>query len=75
MLVNGTNNNEGKRYQRKQTIGRMDCEYDRCLATIGNNDFDDDEIAKSGFTMEKADVINAPRIKECLFSTLMLINA
>ncbi|GHU11316.1 hypothetical protein FACS1894151_10980 [Spirochaetia bacterium] len=39
--------------------------YDRCIKTIGNNQFDVDEITASGLTSEKALKVNAPRIKEC----------
>lgn len=39
--------------------------YDRCLQTIANNGFDDDEIAQSGLTAEPASTVNAPRIREC----------
>lgn len=42
--------------------------YDRCIKTIGNNEFDTDEITASGLTMEKASKINAPRIKECFLN-------
>ncbi|GMO63161.1 MAG: hypothetical protein Ta2A_10150 [Treponemataceae bacterium] len=39
--------------------------YDRCIKTIGNNQFDVNEITASGLTSEKALKVNAPRIKEC----------
>ncbi|GHV24721.1 hypothetical protein AGMMS4952_00860 [Spirochaetia bacterium] len=39
--------------------------YDRCIKTIGNNQFDVDEITASGLTSEKALKVDAPRIKEC----------
>lgn len=38
--------------------------YDKCMATITNNGFEDDEITKSGFTSEQAKTLNAPRIAE-----------
>jgi len=39
--------------------------YEKCAATIANNDYNDDEISKSGLTVEPAKRIYAPRIKEC----------
>jgi len=42
--------------------------YEKCLATIANNKFEDDEIALSGLTSEQASVVNAPRIKECFLN-------
>lgn len=42
--------------------------YDRCIKTIGNNEFDIDEITASGLTAEKASKVNAPRIKECFLN-------
>ena len=39
--------------------------YDRCIKTIGNNQFETDEITASGLTAEKATKVDAPRIKEC----------
>ena len=42
--------------------------YQRCAATIQNNDFGDDEITKSGLSAEKAISVNAPRIKECFLN-------
>lgn len=42
--------------------------YDRCEATIRNNNYDDDEIAMSRFTVETTKTINAPRIKECFLN-------
>lgn len=42
--------------------------YDRCLATIKNNGFEDDEIAQSGLTAEPASLVDAPRIKECFLN-------
>ena len=42
--------------------------YDRCIKTIGNNDFDADEITASGLTAERASKVNAPRIKECFLN-------
>jgi len=42
--------------------------YPKCLKTIKNNDFDVDEITKSGLTVEKAKLVNAPKIKECFLN-------
>ena len=42
--------------------------YDQCIKTIGNNQFDTDEITASGLTAEKALKVNAPRIKECFLN-------
>ena len=42
--------------------------YDRCIKTIGNNQFEADEITASGLTAEKAIKVNAPRIKECFLN-------
>ena len=39
--------------------------YDKCTETIGNNQFDVDEITASGLTAEPAVSVNAPRIAEC----------
>ena len=43
-------------------------EYDCCVKTIGNNQFETDEITASGLTAEKALKVNAPRIKECFLN-------
>jgi flavin reductase (DIM6/NTAB) family NADH-FMN oxidoreductase RutF len=42
--------------------------YPKCMETIKNNDFDDDEITKFGLTVEKAKMVNAPQIKECFLN-------
>jgi flavin reductase (DIM6/NTAB) family NADH-FMN oxidoreductase RutF len=42
--------------------------YDRCIKTIGNNEFETDEITAAGLTSEKASKVNAPRIKECFLN-------
>jgi len=42
--------------------------YDRCIKTIGNNQFEADEITASGLTAEQATKVNAPRIKECFLN-------
>lgn len=40
----------------------------KCMDTIQNNGFDDDEITKSNLTAENAISVNAPRIKECFLN-------
>lgn len=42
--------------------------YEKCTQTIDNNDYEEDEITKSGLTAEKAEIVNAPRIKECFLN-------
>ena len=42
--------------------------YDQCIKTIGNNQFETDEITASGLTAEKASKVNAPQIKECFLN-------
>ena len=42
--------------------------YEKCLETIKNNDFNDNEITKSGLNSEKAFCVNAPRIIECFLN-------
>jgi len=42
--------------------------YDRCVKTIGNNEFETDEITVAGLTAEKPAKVNAPRIKECFLN-------
>ncbi|MBP7401015.1 MAG: flavin reductase [Clostridia bacterium] len=42
--------------------------YDRCIKTIGNNQFETDEITISGLTAENAVKVHAPRIKECFLN-------
>ena len=42
--------------------------YDKCLATIMNNDYDTDEITCSGLTSEKSVSVYAPRIRECFLN-------
>lgn len=42
--------------------------YDRCIATIRNNGFEDDEITLSGLSAEPASLVDAPRIKECFLN-------
>ena len=42
--------------------------YERCIKTIGNNDFETDEIAAAGLTAQKATKVNAPRINECFLN-------
>lgn len=42
--------------------------YDRCMATIRHNRFEDDEIALAGLTAVKADMVHAPMIEECFIN-------
>ena len=42
--------------------------YEKCLTTITNNDYEDEEITKSDLTAEPAISIKAPRIKECFLN-------
>ncbi len=42
--------------------------YDKCIKTIGNNEFETDEITVSGLTAQKAYKVNAPRITECFLN-------
>lgn len=42
--------------------------YGRCAKTIGNNEFETDEITAAGLTAERAVTVNAPRIKECFLN-------
>lgn len=42
--------------------------YDKCMATIQHNQFEDDEIAKAGLTSVKANMVNAPMIEECFIN-------
>ncbi len=41
---------------------------EECYATIKNNAETDNEIEKSGFTLERAITVNAPRINECFLN-------
>ena len=42
--------------------------YGRCIKTIGNNQWETDEITAAGLTAEPATKVNAPRIKECFLN-------
>jgi len=42
--------------------------YDACIATINENSDDIDEIAAGGFTEEKAETVDCPRLKEAFLS-------
>lgn len=42
--------------------------YKKCLSTINNNRFEDDEILLADLTAEKAVKVNAPMVKECFLS-------
>jgi len=42
--------------------------YDRCVKTIGGNQWEADEITAAGLTAEPAAKVNAPRIQECFLN-------
>lgn len=42
--------------------------YDRCMATIRNNHFEEDELASSGLTSVPASMVNAPMVEECFMN-------
>ena len=42
--------------------------YGKCLATVENNGFEDDEIALVGLTAEPATLVEAPRLRECFLN-------
>lgn len=42
--------------------------YEKCLNTVRNNGYEDDEITKSGLTAEEAITVRAPRIRECFLN-------
>lgn len=42
--------------------------YDKCLDTIRNNGFENDEITMSGLTPQPASIVDAPLIKECFLN-------
>lgn len=42
--------------------------YDRCMATIKHNQFDEDEILAAGLSAVKAEAVNAPMIDECFLN-------
>ncbi len=42
--------------------------YSLCIKTIGNNEFEADEITAAGLTSENASKVNAPRIRECFLN-------
>ena len=44
-----------------------DC-FLKCMDTVSNNGFDQDEIAASGLTAEPAGKVNAPRVRECFLN-------
>ena len=43
-------------------------QYDACMATIRNNQFEADEIASSGLTAERASWVDAPMVRECFMN-------
>lgn len=72
-IVSAVNKN-GHLYQtlhekKEAVINFMSAEfYDRCMATIRNNQFETDEITVSGLTIAPAEVVNAPMIDECFLN-------
>lgn len=55
--------------KKEAVINFMSAEfYDRCMATIRNNQFDVDEITSSGLTIAPASVVDAPMIEECFMN-------
>lgn len=42
--------------------------YDRCMATIRNNQFEADELASSGLTSVPASIVDAPMVEECFMN-------
>ncbi len=42
--------------------------YDRCMATIQNNQFDKDELSSSGLTSVPASMVDAPMVEECFMN-------
>ena len=42
--------------------------YEKCIKTIGHNEWETDEIAAAGLTAERAKTVNAPRIRECFLN-------
>ena len=42
--------------------------YDKCIATVTNNDYENNEITDSGLTADSALTVNAPKIKECFLN-------
>jgi len=42
--------------------------YDRCIRTIGRNEWETDEITAAGLTAERASAVDAPRIPECFLN-------
>jgi len=55
--------------QQEAVINFMSADYHAaCMATIRNNAFEADEITASGLTVEKADWVNAPMVKECFMN-------
>jgi len=42
--------------------------YNRCVKTIGHNEWETDEITAAGLTAERAAKVNAPRIRECFLN-------
>lgn len=42
--------------------------YGKCYETISHNEYETDEITRSGLTAEKAVTVDAPRIRECFLN-------
>ena len=42
--------------------------FEKCMATIKNNQFEIDEITASGLTVDKASWVNAPLVEECFMN-------
>lgn len=42
--------------------------YDQSMATIKNNQFELDEITESGLTIQAAEKVDAPMVKECFMN-------
>lgn len=42
--------------------------YKKCYSTIANNAYEEDEIQRAGLTAEPAEMVDAPRIKECFLN-------
>lgn len=67
-------NKKGHLYQtikerKEAVINFMSLElYDRCMATIRNNQFEADELASSGLTSVPASMVNAPMVEECFMN-------
>ncbi len=67
-------NKKGHLYQtlierKEAVINFMSLElYDRCMATIQNNQFEKDELSSSGLTSVPASMVDAPMVEECFMN-------